>query len=53
MIMTCAACRPSTVQTGAIREPPSVSMASRWTSSTTLMLGYWAKYRWTTARLFS
>ena len=53
MSITCAACRPCTVQTGAIREPLSVSMASRWTSSTILMLGYWARYCCTTARLLA
>ena len=49
--MTWAALRPFTSTTGAMRVPSSFSMASRWTSSTTLMLGYWARYCWTTARL--
>ena len=53
MIITCAACRPLTVHTGAMREPFSVSMASRWTSSTILILGYCDKYCCTTARLLA
>ena len=53
--MTCAACSPAPLpaQTGAIRVPLSVSMASRWTSSTILMLGYFSRYFCTTARLLA
>ena len=45
--------RPAPAQTGAIRVPLSVSMASRWTSSTILMLGYFSRYCCTTARLLA
>ena len=42
MIITWAAVLPFTSAT-AFTRPSSVSMASRWTSSTTLMLGYFSR----------
>ena len=53
MIITWAVLAPSMVHTGLTSVPSASSMASRWTSSTTLIDGYCRRYSWAVARLRS
>lgn len=51
--VACAVLAPSMVHTGLTSVPSASSMASRWTSSTTLIDGYCRRYSWAVARLRS